>query len=89
MQEELWFYKYLHRIVARCFCAVTANVGYWATLSLNIPDFTRYARSQKDQVWISSHLIPVCVVTCPFPALAHAATTFSCGCVLLAIDAIQ
>lgn len=30
--------------------AVTANVGYWATLSLNIPDFTRYAKSQKDQV---------------------------------------
>ncbi|MGH7673628.1 MAG: cytosine permease [Gemmatimonadales bacterium] len=24
-------------------------VGYWATLSLNIPDFTRYARSQRDQ----------------------------------------
>jgi NCS1 family nucleobase:cation symporter-1 len=28
---------------------VTAMVGYWATLSLNIPDFTRYARSQRDQ----------------------------------------
>jgi NCS1 family nucleobase:cation symporter-1 len=25
-------------------------VGFWATLSLNIPDFTRYARSQRDQV---------------------------------------
>ncbi|MFQ5568325.1 MAG: NCS1 family nucleobase:cation symporter-1 [Rhodothermales bacterium] len=29
---------------------LTAMVGYWATLSLNIPDFTRYAKSQKDQV---------------------------------------
>ena len=29
---------------------LTANVGYWATLSLNIPDFTRYARSQRSQV---------------------------------------
>ena len=29
---------------------VTAMVGFWATLSLNIPDFTRYARSQNDQV---------------------------------------
>ena len=29
---------------------LTAMVGYWATLSLNIPDFTRYARSQKDQL---------------------------------------
>ncbi len=32
------------------FPALTAMVGYWATLSLNIPDFTRYAKSQKDQV---------------------------------------
>jgi NCS1 family nucleobase:cation symporter-1 len=30
--------------------SLTANVGFWATLSLNIPDFSRYARSQKDQV---------------------------------------
>jgi NCS1 family nucleobase:cation symporter-1 len=30
--------------------ALTANVGFWATLSLNIPDFTRYAYSQRDQV---------------------------------------
>ncbi len=29
--------------------ALTANVGYWATLSLNIPDFTRFARSQRSQ----------------------------------------
>jgi NCS1 family nucleobase:cation symporter-1 len=29
--------------------ALTANVGYWATLSLNIPDFTRYAKSQRSQ----------------------------------------
>lgn len=28
---------------------LTAMVGYWATLALNIPDFTRFARSQKDQ----------------------------------------
>jgi len=29
--------------------SLTAMVGFWATLSLNIPDFTRYARSQRDQ----------------------------------------
>ncbi|MDX1660848.1 MAG: NCS1 family nucleobase:cation symporter-1 [Gemmatimonadota bacterium] len=28
---------------------LTAMVGFWATLALNIPDFTRYAKSQKDQ----------------------------------------
>ncbi|MEZ5308805.1 MAG: NCS1 family nucleobase:cation symporter-1 [Pyrinomonadaceae bacterium] len=30
--------------------ALTASVGYWATLSLNIPDFTRYAKSQRSQM---------------------------------------
>jgi NCS1 family nucleobase:cation symporter-1 len=32
------------------FAALTAMVGFWATLSLNIPDFSRYARSQRSQV---------------------------------------
>ncbi len=30
--------------------ALTAMVGFWATLSLNIPDFSRYAKSQKAQI---------------------------------------
>lgn len=30
--------------------SLTGMVGFWATLSLNIPDFTRYAKSQKDQM---------------------------------------
>ena len=37
------FFKYF-------FPALTGIVGFWATLSLNIPDFTRYAKSQKAQV---------------------------------------
>lgn len=32
------------------FPALTGMIGFWATLSLNIPDFSRYARSQKDQI---------------------------------------
>ena len=32
------------------FAGLTAMVGFWATLSLNIPDFSRYAKSQKDQI---------------------------------------
>jgi NCS1 family nucleobase:cation symporter-1 len=32
------------------FAALTANVGFWATVSLNIPDFSRYAYSQRDQM---------------------------------------
>ncbi len=30
--------------------ALTGMISYWATLSLNIPDFSRYARTQRDQV---------------------------------------
>lgn len=29
--------------------AVTANIGAWASLSLNISDFTRFAKTQRDQ----------------------------------------
>jgi NCS1 family nucleobase:cation symporter-1 len=32
------------------FPALTGMIGFWATLSLNIPDFSRYAKSQHDQV---------------------------------------
>ncbi|KAK2401142.1 purine-uracil permease NCS1 [Trifolium repens] len=32
------------------FPSLTANISFWATVALNIPDFTRYAKSQKDQV---------------------------------------
>jgi nucleobase:cation symporter-1, NCS1 family len=28
---------------------LTANIAFWSTLSLNIPDFSRYAKTQKDQ----------------------------------------
>lgn len=31
------------------FPSLTAMIGFWATLSLNMPDFTRFGRSQKEQ----------------------------------------
>jgi NCS1 family nucleobase:cation symporter-1 len=37
------FWKYF-------FPALTGMVGFWATVSLNIPDFTRYAKSQQAQI---------------------------------------
>ncbi len=46
-QSDLPFSKFLPLLFIPW---LTAMVGYWATLSLNIPDFTRYAKSQKDQV---------------------------------------
>jgi NCS1 family nucleobase:cation symporter-1 len=30
--------------------SLTAMVGFWATLSLNIPDFTRFGRGQREQM---------------------------------------
>ena len=30
--------------------SLTAMVGFWATLALNIPDFTRFAKTQRDQL---------------------------------------
>jgi NCS1 family nucleobase:cation symporter-1 len=36
--------------LAYFFAGLTAMVGFWATLSLNIPDFSRFAKSQKSQI---------------------------------------
>jgi nucleobase:cation symporter-1, NCS1 family len=30
--------------------SLTGMVGFWATMALNIPDFTRFAKSQRDQI---------------------------------------
>lgn len=32
------------------FPSLTANISFWATLALNIPDFSRFAKSQTDQI---------------------------------------
>jgi NCS1 family nucleobase:cation symporter-1 len=31
--------------------ALMGMIGFWSTLSLNIPDFTRYGKSQRAQTW--------------------------------------
>jgi len=38
------------QFLAFFFPALTGMIGFWATLSLNIPDFSRYACSRRDQV---------------------------------------
>ena len=40
------------------FPALTGMVGFWATLSLNIPDFTRYAKDQKAQIMGQAIALP-------------------------------
>jgi NCS1 family nucleobase:cation symporter-1 len=39
--------------------SLTAMVGFWATLALNIPDFTRFAKTQRDQIVGQSVGLPV------------------------------
>jgi NCS1 family nucleobase:cation symporter-1 len=55
--------------------AVTANIGYWATLSLNIPDFTRYARSQRSQVLGQALGLPATMTAFAFIGVAVTSAT--------------
>jgi NCS1 family nucleobase:cation symporter-1 len=55
--------------------AVTANVGYWATLSLNIPDFTRYARSQRSQMLGQALGLPATMTAFAFIGVAVTSAT--------------
>ena len=55
--------------------AVTASVGYWATLSTNIPDFTRYARSQKSQMLGQALGLPLTMTAFAFIGVAVTSAT--------------
>ncbi len=55
--------------------ALTASVGYWATLSLNIPDFTRYARSQKSQMIGQALGLPLTMTAFAFIGVAVTSAT--------------
>jgi NCS1 family nucleobase:cation symporter-1 len=55
--------------------ALTASVGYWATLSLNIPDFTRYARSQRSQALGQALGLPLTMTAFAFIGVATTSAT--------------
>jgi NCS1 family nucleobase:cation symporter-1 len=55
--------------------AVTAMVGFWATLSLNIPDFSRFARSQRDQIVGQALGLPIFMMAFSFLGVAVTSTT--------------
>jgi nucleobase:cation symporter-1, NCS1 family len=55
--------------------ALTASVGYWATLSLNIPDFTRYAKSQKSQMLGQAFGLPLTMTAFAFIGVAVTSAT--------------
>ena len=57
------------------FPSLTAMVGFWATLSLNIPDFTRYAKSQRDQVLGQALGLPTTMTLFAFIGVAVTSAT--------------
>jgi len=58
------------------FPSLTGMVGFWATLSLNIPDFTRYAKSQKAQVVGQAIGLPTSMTLFSFIGVVVTSATF-------------
>jgi NCS1 family nucleobase:cation symporter-1 len=57
------------------FPALTGMVGFWATLALNIPDFTRFARDQRAQVLGQAIGLPAFMILFSFIGIAVTSTT--------------
>jgi NCS1 family nucleobase:cation symporter-1 len=57
------------------FPSLTGMVGFWATLALNIPDFTRYARSQRDQIVGQAISLPATMTLFSFIGITVTAAT--------------
>jgi nucleobase:cation symporter-1, NCS1 family len=57
------------------FPALTGMIGFWATLSLNIPDFSRYARSQRDQALGQALGLPLTMALYSFIGVAVTSAT--------------
>jgi len=55
----------------------TAMAGYWSGLALNIPDFTRFARSQRDQIIGQSIGLPIPQAALAFVGVAVTSATVS------------
>lgn len=54
---------------------LTAMVGFWATMALNIPDFTRFAKSQKDQMLGQAIGLPIPMALFAFIGVAVTSAT--------------
>ena len=50
-------------------------IGFWATLSLNIPDFTRYSRTQRDQMLGQAIGLPATMALYSFIGVAVTSAT--------------
>lgn len=56
--------------------SLTGSVSFWATLSLNIPDFSRYAKSQRDQVIGQAAGLPPTMALYSFIGIAVTSAAF-------------
>lgn len=54
---------------------LTAMVGFWATMALNIPDFTRFAKSQRDQMLGQAIGLPIPMALFAFIGVAVTSAT--------------
>src|SRR5437870_2933646 len=55
--------------------SLTGMIGFWATLSLNIPDFSRYARTQRDQIVGQALGLPLTMALYSFIGVAVTSAT--------------
>ncbi|MGH9533186.1 MAG: cytosine permease, partial [Terriglobales bacterium] len=55
--------------------ALNGTVGFWATLSLNIPDFTRFARGQRQQMLGQAAALPITMTLYSFIGIAVTSAT--------------
>jgi NCS1 family nucleobase:cation symporter-1 len=55
--------------------SLTAMIGFWSTLSLNIPDFTRFAKSQRDQMLGQALGLPIPMALLAFVSVAVTSAT--------------
>jgi len=54
LQNGGWWFVFLS--------GITSNIACWATLALNIPDLSRYAKGQKEQFWGQMIAMPISMI---------------------------
>jgi NCS1 family nucleobase:cation symporter-1 len=55
--------------------ALNGTVGFWATVSLNIPDFTRFAKNQREQIIGQALALPATMTLYAFVGIAVTSAT--------------
>jgi len=61
------------------FFCLMGNIAFWATMALNIPDFSRYAKSQSNQFRGQLYGMPIPMALCAFAGAYFAQATQLAG----------